>query len=98
MTFSSGKHMLDYILSVGDLYSPERLKYVFRYSEDGALCAYSGISLEVANKLDEEAKQTGEYWGAMLGPGGEIYDDPLEWCNNHYKGEWVNVPFYIPNF
>ena len=103
MTFSNGKEMLDVIIhDCLDLYNSETEQYVFVYSDCGSICEYS-ISNEHAEQLRKLKEEDGEYWGAHLGIGGYIYDDPshedyeegdysnLDWCNENYQGEWEVV-------
>lgn len=101
MTFSNGKEMLDY-LDCSDLYNKETGQYVFLYSDCGSICEYA-IPPEEADQLRKLKEEDGEYWGAHLGIGGYIYDDPshvlyeagnysnLDWCNDNYQGEWEEV-------
>lgn len=98
MTFNSAREMLDYIQDGFDLYNPETGTYVFLYNGAGSICVYS-ISREEA----EELKKKEYYWGAYLGAGGNIYDDPsyeyhtedqmnnIQWCENCYNEEWKDV-------
>lgn len=98
MTFSSGKEMLEVIKSGTDLYNPEKELYVFCYNIVGSIVVY-----RVTNEDAEKLKKEDEYWGAYLGIGGSIYDDPdyedyedddynnLDWCNDNYDGEWEDV-------
>ena len=76
IVFSSGEEMLS-VLQHADLYSPELEMYVFLYNEAGAICHYD-IDEEEAQELDAKAKELGEYWSSFLGPGGHIWDDPLD--------------------
>lgn len=81
MKFASAKEMLDYINDNHDLYSPTAETYVFNYNDVGSICTYS-IDAEEATELAKEvAKNPDElYWGALLGPGGEIWDDTKHDC------------------
>ena len=88
-TFKSGSEMYGTIMS-SDLYCEEKELYVFLYNDAGAVCSYR-ITKEEANALRKKASEAGEYWGAFLGIGGEIYDDPMLFCNANYKGCWVCV-------
>lgn len=103
MTFVNGKAMLENILNGADLYNREKEIYVFRYNDAGSI-AYYYIDNEEAEelaKLKEESEE--EYWGAFLGVGGWIIDDPecesyeegeetnLDWCNDNYEGNWEVV-------
>ena len=102
MRFESGKEMLDCIYDT-DLYNAEKEIYVFQYNEVGSIACYN-ISNKEAEKLRELSKENdGEYWGAFLGIGGYIYDDPeydgfeegdysnLDWCNDNFEGEWEDA-------
>lgn len=103
MKFNSGEEMLSAIIDdYMDLYNKETEEYVFLYNDCGSICVYS-IDNDHAEELKEQQKEDGEYWGAHLGVGGCIYDDPsyedfedgdysnLDWCNDSYKGEWEDV-------
>lgn len=102
IVFKNGKEMLHTIWG-GDLYNVETGDYVFEYNNCGSICVYNlseeeAIELQVKSKLDG-----GQYWGAYLGPGGYIYDDPsyegydkdysisnLEWCKENFSEPgWV---------
>lgn len=102
--FSSGQEMLDTLLTA-ELYNPFLESYVFSYNESGSIAVYE-IDGEEANRLSEEIAKTGErYWGALLGPGGYIYDDPsydgfdenvnvsnLDYCNGVFmEPGWFNT-------
>ena len=69
MTFNNGKEMLDYIQSGKDLYSPSEQLYIFLYNGYGSIAYYY-----ISNEEAEELRQTDEYWGASLGPGGKVVD------------------------
>ena len=90
ITFENGQEMLDTILCGNDLYNAETGEYVFQYSESGSIAVYT-LNENTVLKLRQMSEDEGQYWGAFLGPGGLIYDDPifnLDWCEAHYKGEW----------
>lgn len=89
MTFSSGQDMYD-ILDSGDIYNPEKELYVFLYNDAGAVCAYN-VSKYEAKELELKSKESGEYWSAFLGVGGSIYDEPMEFCDANYNGNWYKV-------
>ena len=103
VVFKSGQEMLDFLLSDEDLYNMDTRDYVFHYSEDGSIATYD-IGIEEAKKIAKEALAGQEYWGAYLGPGGWIYDDPssnfydaectsnLSYCNEVYNtGRWYKT-------
>ena len=73
MKFNISKKMREYIQSGRDIYSPSLEIYMFLYNEEGAICQYS-IRQDEAKELNEKD----EYWGAYLGTGGIIYDDPVD--------------------
>jgi len=75
MKFENGKQMYDYLCSGKDLYSKSEGVYVFEYNDAHALCTYYLQPEEVAD-LVEKSKETGEYWGAHLGCGGYVLDNP----------------------
>lgn len=104
LVFEDGIDMLHEIYD-NDLYNIVTGEYVFQYNEKGAIAVYQ-LSEEEAVRLDELSSSNGEYWGAMLGPGGNIYDDPLtcfedmgssgynnlDWCKDHcLNSSWVRV-------
>lgn len=80
MKFNSSKKMREYIQSGRDIYSPSLEIYMFLYNEEGAICQYS-IRQDEAKELNEKD----EYWGAYLGTGGIIYDDPVD---DLFKGKY----------
>lgn len=91
LKFKSVKEMLDIIQSGIDLYNIETEQYVFLYNEKGAVAVYN-IANDEAEELDRNAKENDEYWGAYLGTGGRIYDEPLEYCKTVYNNDgWVMV-------
>ena len=69
MKFNSGNEMLDYLYTGADLYSPSTQLYIFEYNLWGSIAYYY-----ISNEHAEELRQTNEYWGASLGPGGLIID------------------------
>ncbi len=83
-----------------DLYCPETEEYAFKYNEEGSICVYK-LPYEDAKKVDEEMESAGEnYWGAMLGIGGAIYDHASEenpfdnvnlFCGRAYKQNWIDT-------
>ncbi len=75
MKFQSAEEMLKLIQSEVDLYSEKAEKYVFCYNDAGSVCCYS-IDPEEAKELAKQADARDEYWGAFLGMGGYIWDDP----------------------
>ena len=98
--FSSGHDMLDKIRET-DLYSPTLGVYVFLYNEVGSIARYN-IDVKEARLLETKVRESGEdYWGAFLGPGGVIYDDPsyetyedyamsnLDYCNEVFTYDWI---------
>lgn len=103
MKFDSAKQMLDYIQEGNDLYNPRLEVYVFVYSDAGSI-AYYNISVDEAKELERRSREADEYWGAFLGPGGWIVDDPssdfytegrktnLDWCEAAYKEDgWMDT-------
>ena len=74
-----------------DLYSPNLEKYIFRYSEAGAICVYD-IVPSYAVSLINESKKTEQpgYLAQFLGAGGMILEvkDAIRYCRDHYKEEW----------
>ena len=87
MKFTSEEELLDCVRTGVDLYSPSLELYMFLYNDDGAICTYS-----IAHDHALELSQKDEYWGAYLGPGGSIYDDPEgEFENEWDADDWINV-------
>ena len=84
MKFKNAKEMLDLIQSGTDLYNVKTGDYVFLYSNECAIAAYN-FDIEYAKELSSHS--AGEYWGALLGFGGSIYEDgsELKWCEEHYN-------------
>ena len=86
MKFNNGKEMLDYIQDGFDLYSPSEQLYIFLYNGYGSIAYYY-----ISNEEAAELRQTHEYWGASLGPGGRIVD-----TEDYYKEvepECLNDPY-----
>ena len=75
MKFTTAQEMLEFIQDGNDLWSQSAETYVFVYNDAGSICIYS-INKEKAKQLASDAKKYDEYWGAFLGIGGSIYDDP----------------------
>lgn len=84
--FLNASDMYDKITH-NDLYSDEDELYVFNYNDDGAICVYH-ITNKEAKELEQKSLELNEYWGAFLGIGGDIYDNPMDFCNEHYEGRW----------
>lgn len=72
--FSSANDMLEKI-KVNDYYNYITEEYVFTYNDRDSIAVYN-IDKDEAKKLSKQAKENDEYWGAFLGPGGYIYDEP----------------------
>ncbi|MCR5651016.1 MAG: hypothetical protein K6F86_07540 [Lachnospiraceae bacterium] len=97
--------MLDDI-GCNDLYNVKTGDYVFLYNEAGSIAVYN-LSNQTAENIARSAE--GEYWGAYLGPGGTIYDDPsyesyspewstsnLAWCDEHFAEEgWMTYSQFL---
>lgn len=89
MRFNSGKEMYDELFYT-DLYSDNDELYVFMYNSDGAICIYD-ISNHEAEELESKSRDAEECWSAYLPGGGRIYDEPLDFCNEHYMLVWREV-------
>lgn len=93
--FSSANNMLEKI-KVNDYYNHITEEYVFTYNDSDSIAVYN-IDKDEAKKLSKQAKENDEYWGAFLGPGGYIYDKPInsEWCESHFKEDgWITTTDY----
>lgn len=88
MRFDTPEQMLEFINAGHDLYSEKAEVYVFSYNEAGSICTYNLDPKEAAD-LAQEANDVGEYWGALLGPGGQIWDDPSHEC--YREGQATNL-------
>lgn len=111
LQFSSGQEMLDLIIAGHDLYSAEKQLYVFCYNDVGSV-AYYQLDLDEARELAQKpAVLKGEYWGAYLGIGGRICDDPsyelftdgdfsnLDFCEEHYQGtDWILTTQFLERY
>ena len=87
MRFKNEKEMIEHVRKESDIYSPSLELYAFLYSDKGAICTYS-VAHDHALKLSQED----EYWGAYLGPGGSIYDNPEGAFENEWDADdWINV-------
>lgn len=101
MKFNTGKEMLDYIQSGKDLYSPSEQLYIFLYNGYGSIAYYY-----ISNEEAEELRQTNEYWGASLGPGGWIVDSkeyyeetPYEhWDGQEYPEDFCNRYYMLDDW
>ena len=90
--------MLECITSGTDLYAPELGLYVFLYNDRGAI-AYYYIREQTAIGLETKSRESEEYWGAFLGPGGWICDPAdecdaygvtnIDFCNVYYSDVWI---------
>lgn len=109
MKFRTPEEMLYFINRGSDLYSAQAETYIFSYNNAGSVCTYH-ISPSEAKDLEAKAKEVGEYWSALLGVGGSIWDDPsydgyregqatnLDICASLVKyNDWVIVGSPIPN-
>lgn len=91
MKFSNAQEMFAYIMAGNDLYSAKTGLYAFRYNESGSIAAYNIDGDEAARLARKSKENGGEYWGAFLGPGATICDDPLY---EHFKaGDTSNFDF-----
>lgn len=93
--FSSANDMFEKI-KVNDYYNHITEEYVFTYNDRDSIAVYN-IDKDEAKKLSKQAKENDEYWGAFLGSGGYIYDEPgnFEWCENHFKEDgWITTTDY----
>lgn len=80
-----------------DFYNPRTEEYAFLYNDDGAIAVYH-LNEKQAKKCSADAKKSGEYWGGLLGPGGQIFDDGYEWCLDAMKRtsfkDWLDCRDY----
>lgn len=80
-----------------DFYNPKTEEYAFLYNDDGAIAVYH-LNEKQAKKCSADAKKSGEYWGGLLGPGGQIFDDGYEWCLDAMKRtlfeDWIDCRDY----
>lgn len=95
--FSSAEEMLKAIQDGKDFYNPYTGIYVFVYNDAGSIAYYSLDESEAEQLQKMSDENDGEYWGAFLGWGGWIVDDPsyedfdpvrqtnLEWCEEVYS-------------
>lgn len=102
MKFESPEDMLATIQADVDLYNVNTEEYVFNYNVEGSIAVYS-IDKDKALELRKKSEESGEYWGAFLGIGGAIWDDPehddyvegnsnLDYCKYAYnQNGWINV-------
>lgn len=79
MKFSSGKEMYEFVATGSDLYNINFGIYVFVYNDANALCYYY-LTEDEAKNVAYKANEYGEYWGAFLGAGGNILDNPEYDC------------------
>ena len=105
MGFSSPEQMLNTVLNDVDLYNKITGDYVFHYNNAGAIAVYN-LTSEEADKLDSQSAESNEYWGAFLGVGGTIWDEPkraseneqecnLDYCKSVFNLDgWVDVSAY----
>lgn len=92
LTFETPEAFLEEVQNRSDLWHPEDNTYVFVYNEDDAICVYH-IDEEQAAILDKKVAENEHcrYWSDFLGSGGDIYDDPMDFAESGYTGEWVVV-------
>ena len=91
--FYSGEEMYEWMNGNGDLYDPEKSLYAFSYNDAGAVATYR-VSRAQAKDLAEKSDLDGDHWSAYLGPGGQVFDEGLEWCRQNYKGNWISTSEY----
>ena len=83
--FKTAEAVYNMIIDNIDLYCEDRRIYLFHYNEDDAICYYSGLSREEAEKVAKEAVNAGEYWGSVISRHGYIIDEPsaaIAFCEN----------------
>ena len=89
MKFATTTEMMNELIC-HDLYSLESERYVFTYNDGGSICVYY-IDKEEAIELETMARENDEYWGAFLGVGGRVYDEP-EWkLEELIEDEWIHT-------
>lgn len=108
MKFATAEQMLEFINDGNDLYSRQAEVYIFSYNDAGSVCTYN-IDQDEAKGLAKQVKESEEnYWGAFLGVGGQIWDDPshecfkagqtsnLECCESLLEiDDWVLTQYYL---
>ena len=99
--FDSAKEMLDTLHKDKDLYCPDMGMFAFNYNLDGSI-AYYYVQHEEAIELERLSRIDGSYWGAYMGPGGFIADDPssqfyspsresnIDFCEEYYEYQWYD--------
>lgn len=95
---SCSEDILHYIQSGRDLYNPLIQTYFFVYNAENAIATYK-VSSNIAYDLAKQSEETGEYWGAFFGPGGQVYDEAeaLELFGNILKSTptaWYDTEDY----
>lgn len=93
LTFRTPQDMCDHILTNHDLYNPKTNRYVFSYNDDNAIAVYH-ITHEHAKELQNQIQKsnTDHYWSCYLSNGGKIFDNPQDFCNEHYhEPDWINA-------
>lgn len=89
MKFQTAEQMLEYINKGNDLYSRQAEIYIFSYNDAGSVCTYN-IDQGEAKRLAKQANDSDEnYWGAFLGVGGRIWNDPSHDC--YHEGQTSNL-------
>lgn len=77
------------ILDDVDMYNPKLGVYAFRYNEEDAIAFYH-LGKAFATSIALKANEINEYWGAILGPGGIIYNNPDEFIDRFGdKAGWI---------
>ena len=95
--FADGDAMYKYLTAGNDLYNKETGEYVFQYNDAGALCTYY-LKPETAKEIAAKAKEDDEYWGAYLGGGGTILDDPNNDEYRFSKDDYKRNLYLEPSF
>lgn len=95
--FNSGREMYEFLCSGKDLYSKNKMSYIFEYNDAHALCHYCLDSEAVCEILRK--KDANEYWGAYLGIGGGIMD-ASDYDNEDYRyseNPWKRMLYLRPS-
>lgn len=78
-----------------DMYNPITGVYAFHYNDNDAICTYK-FPPEKAIMLAKEAERLDEYWSALLGTGGLVFDNPEDFVQAYgVEDGWMTCEEFL---